>query len=200
MMNSESVPNGGNLPEHLLSQLAHVEIMSSRPGETVDFLTKVLGLREVERRGGSTYLRGWGESFHHSLQVTEAAAPGLGHVAWRAAGPEELDRAVARLQASGQGEGWAEGVGHGPAYRYRPPGGGQQMEVFWEVERPEEPRPLVSTLPNRPQRRPATAIAPRYLDHVSVPTPDIVSDVDWYRRTLGHRLTEWAFAGDRSDV
>src|SRR6266536_4430288 len=124
------------MPERLLSQLAHVEILSPRPDETVAFLTRVLGLQETERRGQSAYLRGWAETFHHSLQVTEARTTGLGHVAWRSAGPEQLERAVGLLAASGQGEGWHEhGAGHGPAYGYRPRFGQQLMEVFWEVAR-----------------------------------------------------------------
>jgi catechol 2,3-dioxygenase len=185
--------------ERLLSQLAHVEILSPKPQETVDFLTRVLGLQETERRGSSAYLRGWSEFFHHSLQVTEAKGTGLGHVAWRAEGPQQLEKAVARLQAGGQGIGWDENpVGHGPAYRYRPPHGGQLMEVFWEVERVSPPDR--STFPNRPQRRPMHPIAPRYLDHVTMPTPDIMGDVLWYRDTLGHRFSEWTSASRDSDL
>lgn len=178
--------------ERLLSQLAHVEILSPRPQETVDFLIRVLGLQETERRGQSSYLRGWAESFHHSLQVTEAKTTGLGHVAWRTDGPEQLEAAVRRLERSGAGEGWNEpGVGHGPAYRYRPPNGQQVMEVFWEVERNKPSAEDLSIFPNRAQRMPAHRIAPRYLDHVTINSPDIRGDCEWYRDTLGHRFMEY---------
>ncbi len=180
------------MPERVLSQLAHVEILSPRPDDTVAFLTRVLGLQETERRGQSSYLRGWAETFHHSLQVTEARTTGLGHIAWRADGPEQLERAAARLAASAEGEGWTEdGVGHGPAYRYRPPFGQQLMEIFWEVERVEAAPDRRSTFPNRPQRLPAHPIAPRYLDHVTINSPDIWADAEWYRDTLGHRFMEY---------
>jgi catechol 2,3-dioxygenase len=59
------------MSKHLLSQLAHVEILSPRPAETVAFLEQQLGLEISERSGQSVYMRGWGEFFHHSLKVHE---------------------------------------------------------------------------------------------------------------------------------
>lgn len=186
--------------EKLLSQLAHVEILSPRPQESVDFLTGVVGLEESGRDGCSVYLRGWSEFFYHSLQVTEGERPGLGHIAWRAVGPEQLRTAARRLEASGRGEGWFEGsLGHGPAYRYRAPNGGQLHEVFWEVERYQAPPELRSTFPNRPQRYRGHGVSARYLDHVTVASRDIMGDCIWYRDTLGQRLMEWTAPSPDSD-
>src|SRR3954469_2119320 len=121
------------MPPRLLSQLAHVEILTPDPDASLRFYTQLLGLEQSAQAGQSAYLRGWGDWFHHTLQLTEAPAPGLGHVAWRADGPEQLAAAVQRLEASGRGEGWEDGsTGHGPAYRYRAPGG-HLHEVLWEV-------------------------------------------------------------------
>lgn len=78
---------------HFLSQLAHVEILTPKPDESLRFFTQILGLEESGRNGQSVYLRGWGEHFHHSLQLTEGDAPGQGHIAWRSGGEEELERA-----------------------------------------------------------------------------------------------------------
>jgi catechol 2,3-dioxygenase len=136
----------------LLSQLAHVEFATPKPEETLRFLTDLLGLYESGREGQSVFLRGWGEWFHHSLVVTEGPQPALGHIGWRAEGPEALELAAQRLAHSGLGEGWHDGsTGHGAAYRFRGPGG-QLSEVFWEVERWQAPPELASTYPNRPQR------------------------------------------------
>src|SRR5580693_1021491 len=119
----------------LLSQLAHVELLTPVPELSSRFFAEVLGLEESERDDRSIYLRCWGERFHHSVVLTEASAPGIGHIAWRTDGADGLDEAVARLEALGVGEGWVEGsVGHGPAFRYRGPGGHLQ-EIFWEVDR-----------------------------------------------------------------
>ena len=115
----------------LLSQLAHVELTTPAPQASLEFWTQVVGLEETARDGQSVYLRAWGDRFHHTLQLTEGAQVGLGHVGWRAAGPEELEQAVARLAAAGAGEGWVENaMGHGRAFRYRAPGG-HLHEVFW---------------------------------------------------------------------
>ena len=96
------------MPERLLSQLAHVEILTPTPEETLRFCVDVLGLEHSGTVGSSAYLRGWGDFFHHTLQVTESDAPGLGHVGWRAEGAEQLETAVARIEATGAGEGWLE--------------------------------------------------------------------------------------------
>ncbi len=188
------------MPERLISQLAHVEVTTPTPDETIRFLVDVLGLEESARAGQSVYLRGWGDFFHHTLQVTEGEAPGLGHVAWRAEGPEQLEAAVARVEASGRGEGWHDGsVGHGPAYRYRSPGG-HLHELLWEVERFRAPPGLASPFPNRPQRFVPRGVAARWIDHVTVATADPEGDARWLRETLGHRYTEYTVIPERPDL
>lgn len=175
----------------LISQLAHVEFTSANPDETVRFLTEILGLEETQRDGSSVYLRCWGEYFHHSVIVSEGPEPSLVHAGWRAGGPEDLELAVARITESGLGEGWHEGsLGHGPAFRYRSPGGHLQ-EIFWEVERWTAPAELRSSYPNRPQRFTGRGAAVRQIDHMTVATRDIMTDVEWLRNTLGYRFTEW---------
>ena len=140
------------MPERLLSQLAHVEIVTPDLERSTRFYVDVLGLEESGRASDSVYLRGWGDFFHHTLQLTAGEAPALGHIAWRAEGPEQLETAVGRIAETGRGEGWYDGsIGHGPAYRYRSPGG-HLHEVFWEVERYQAPHELASPFPNRPQR------------------------------------------------
>jgi catechol 2,3-dioxygenase len=69
-----------NKARHLISQLAHFEITSPRPEESVEWFTDVLGLQESGREGQSVYLRAWGEFFHHTLVVTEGAEPALVHI------------------------------------------------------------------------------------------------------------------------
>jgi catechol 2,3-dioxygenase len=186
--------------QRLISQLAHVELLTPKPDESLRFMRDVMGLYESDRVGQSVYLRGWGDFFHHSLVLTEADQPGLGHAAWRAGGREELEAAVQRLEATGLGEGWHEGgPGHGPAYRYRG-AGGHVHEIFWEVERWSAPPELKSPFPNRPQRFEPRGVAARHLDHVTLMTKDVMSDVAWYRDTLGFRFMEWTVLDEQSDL
>jgi catechol 2,3-dioxygenase len=187
--------------EPLISQLGHVELLTPKLEESVRFFTRVLGMEETGRDGGSIYLRCWGDFFHHSVQLTLSEAPGVGHIGWRAAGPEQLAQAAARLEASGLGEGWrGAGTGHGAAYRYRGPGGHPQ-EIFWEVERFAAPAQTRSAFPARPQRHATGALAPRHLDHVTVATQNPYTDSEWYRDTLAYRFMEWtALDEDHPDL
>src|SRR6201987_1483142 len=89
----------------LLSQLAHVELTTPKFEESLKFWTDVVGLEQTAQAGQTAYLRAWGDRFHHTLQLTEGPRVGLGHVGWRAAGPDELESAVERLSAAGAGEG-----------------------------------------------------------------------------------------------
>ena len=138
--------------ERLIAQLGHVEVVTPKLEQSAAFFKNVLGLEESGRAGQSIYFRGWGEFFHHSLQLTEGPAPAITHTGWRTEGPGELDACVKRLEACGAGIGWQKPVvGHGAAYRFRAPGG-QLHEVFWESERYRAPAELAPTVPNRPQR------------------------------------------------
>jgi catechol 2,3-dioxygenase len=182
------------MPEPLLSQLAHVEVLTAKPDESLRFYTDVLGLEESGREGRSVYLRGWGERFHHSLQVTEADEPGLGHIAWRTQGPEQLQAAAARVEGA-----WSDASpGQGATYRYTGPGG-HVHELFWEVERYAPPAGMESPFPNRPQRFVPRGVAARQIDHVTVATADPGADAEWYRDTLGHRFMEYTVIPDRPD-
>jgi catechol 2,3-dioxygenase len=183
----------------LISQLAHVELTTNKPQESLDFWKNVLGLEETTREGQSVYLRGWGDRFHHTLKLTEGDAPTLVHVGWRTMGQEELERAVKRLQDAGVGEGWREdSLGHGPAFQYRSPGG-HLHELFWEVERYQAPAGEESPFPNRPQRVVPRGVAARCIDHVTIATADPDGDAKWFRDTLGHRYTEYTTIPDDPD-
>ena len=183
----------------LVSQLAHVELTTPTPEESLNFWTNVIGLEETTREGQSVYLRGWGDRFHHTLVLTEGPQPGLSHIGWRAFGQEELETAVKRLQDAGAAVGWRESsVGHGPAFQYRSPGG-HLHELFWEVERYKAPAAQQSPFPNRPQRFVPRGIGARCIDHVTIATADPDGDAKWYRDTLGHRYTEYTVIPENPD-
>lgn len=184
----------------LVSQLAHLAITTQTPEASLRFYRDVLGLEVSGEAAGSVWLRGWGETFRHSLQLTAGDAPGLAHLGWRAQGPEELAEAVRRIEASGRGEGWVEpAFGRGRAFRYRGPGG-HLNEIFWDVERYEAPAALRSGYPARPQRYVPRGVAARCLDHVTCNTSDIRADAEWYRDTLGHRWMECIVAGPDQSI
>lgn len=184
----------------LVAQLAHVEVLTPRPEETLWFFKELLGMTEVARQSQSVYLRAYEDFYHHTLKVTEAPAAGLGHVAWRASSPEALDEAVARLKASGRGEGWIDGdLGHGPAYRFRTPNG-HRMEILWEVAYYEAPPDQRSLLKNRPQKRPLRGVPVRRIDHVNLMVTEVEPHKEFLVEQLGFRVREVKVGRDRREV
>jgi catechol 2,3-dioxygenase len=174
--------------QHLLSQLAHVELLTPKPAETVDFFHKLMGFEITEQTGQSAYMRGWGEFFHHTVKITEAPDAGLGHAAWRAESPEDLAAAVVLLE-EGAGDGWIDGDrGHGPAYRFRSPGG-HVGEVFWEVDWYEAPAELRSKMPSRPQKYTGRGLAARRIDHVTIASGNVTADRLFFEK-LGFKTNE----------
>lgn len=186
--------------KHFLAHLAHVEIITPKLEESVAFFRDVVGLDEVGREGQSVYMRCWGDHYHHSLILTAGPQPALGHGSWRTHGPEELEAAVASIEATGTSGEWVEGSrGHGRAYRFKGPSG-HPLEIFWEVERYVAPPELRSPYPDRPRRRGTRGIAPRQLDHLTVATRNVMSDAAWYRDTLGYRFMAYTSLEHKPDM
>lgn len=180
--------------ERYISQLAHVQVVTPRIEDSLAFYKNTLGLEESGRDRGSVFLRGWGEHFFHSLELVEGKDPALGHIGWRAQGPEQLEQAVARIEAAGAGLGWVDaGAGRGKAYRYRGPGG-HEHHIFWDVTRFAPSAAQAPLFPNRAQRFNPRGCAVRSLDHVTVATKDPAGDAKWYADLLNHRFMEETIA------
>lgn len=146
------------------------------------------------------YLRAYEDYYHHTLKITEADEPGMGHTAWRASSPQALERRIAALEQSGYGKGWNEGdLGHGPAYEFVTPDG-HNMEIFWEVEYYKAPEDQVSKLRNRPQKRPTTGLPVRRIDHVNLLASDVTKNKQFMMDEMGFKLREHVEVGDGTDA
>ena len=86
-----------------LAHLAHLELLTPKPDESLNFFVNVMGMTESGRRGESVYLRGWDDYEHHTLKLTAAKAAGMGHFAFRATSPEALQHRVGIIERSGLG-------------------------------------------------------------------------------------------------
>ena len=180
----------GGEPDLDIAQLAHVELLTPYMEGSRRFFTEILGLTETERRGGSVYLRGYEEPYHHSIKLTEAPCASMGHVAWRVRSPAALERKAGQIRAAGAGRGWSEGDrGHGPAFRFETPGG-HPMEIFWEVGYAGTPRGEETLLRNRPQRRPGVGVPARRIDHLNLMSSAAGRDRDFLVEVLGFRERE----------
>lgn len=174
-----------------IAHLAHVEVITPDPEASLGFYRDVLGLEESGSDGDSSFLRGWGEHYFHSLQLTEGPQPALGHAGWRTESEQALEDAAARLEASGAGLGWSEAsTGHGRAYRFHGPSGHLQ-ELFWEVERYSPPAGLEPIVAIRPQRVVPRGASVRRIDHVTLNSFAPREEAEWYRDNLGFRFMEY---------
>src|SRR5260221_7756665 len=150
-----------------VAQLAHVELLTPKPDDTLWFFKELLGLEESGREGQAVYLRAYEDCYHHALKVTESVQAGMGHVAWRTTSPQALERRAKAIEATGLGKGWIEGdLGHGRAYQFTSPDG-HKMEPFWDVNYYKAPPEKRTRLLDRPQERPVHGIPVRRLDHVN---------------------------------
>lgn len=161
---------------HWIEQLAHVELLTPKPEESLAFFRDLLGLEVTAQKGDSVYLRGWGEWFHHTVKLTAAKEAGVGHGAWRTESEQDLEEAARFLEERGLGVGWAEegDLGQGRTYRFRTPDG-HLGELFYEVEYYQAPPEKRPALRNRPQKRPYRGVDVRRIDHLNLfasdPTP-----------------------------
>ncbi len=173
-----------------VAQLAHVEIFSPKPEESVEFFTRFLGMQETARSGQSVYLRAYEDSYHHTLKITESKDAGIGHTAWRTSSPQALERRVEAVKATGLGRGWIDGdIGHGQAYQFTTPDG-HLMELLFEVDYYQRKEKESTKLLNRATKRPDRGVPVRRLDHVNLMSANPKKDTDFIVDALGFRLRE----------
>jgi catechol 2,3-dioxygenase len=144
-----------------IAHLAHVELLTDKPAESLDFFVNVYGLTESGREGDSVFLRAWDDYEFHTLKLTAAKTTGIGHVAYRATSKQALQRRVEAIEAMGCGIGWVDGdLGHGRAYRFRDPDD-HVFEIYF-----------------------------RRLDHLNLLARDVAAIRDFLPKALGSRVTE----------
>ena len=173
-----------------LAHLAHVELLSPRPDDSLRFFVDVLGMTESGRGGDSVYLRAWDDYEHHTLKLTASRVAGMGHVAFRATSPEALERRAAIIDAAGFGTGWTDGdLGHGRTYSFRTTDG-HKMEIYYDTEWYAPPPNLKPALKNQAQRFPARGVNVRRLDHLNLLAADVRALRLFFEDVLGMRTTE----------
>jgi catechol 2,3-dioxygenase len=152
---------------HYLSQMAHVELLSTDLNETVRFYTDIVGMDETARDDNSVYLRAWGDYFLYTLKITQSETKGLGTVGWRADSPEALEEAVAYLESIGKGIGWVEAdKGRGKAYRFFTTVG-IMHEIFWDVVWHKDTGARKSVFADRYASNNRKGACPRRFDHIT---------------------------------
>ncbi|MDF0603638.1 VOC family protein [Psychromarinibacter sp. C21-152] len=174
-----------------IAHLGHVEMLTDRFDATLDFFTRVYGLTVSGRDATSAYLRAWDDYEFHTLKLTAAETTGVGHIGYRAASAEALDRRVAAIEASDfVAHGWVDGdQGHGPAFRFEDPFG-HLFEIYWETEKYRHGEADRPALKNNASRFHATGACPRRLDHLNLLAQDVTEFRRFMETCLGSRVTE----------
>lgn len=174
-----------------LAHLAHVEVLTDRFDESLDFFTRVYGLKLSGQDEGSAYLRAWDDYEYHSMKLTRADRTGIGHVAYRVSSPEALERRVKIIEGSGYTVlGWVEGdQGHGRAFRFEDPFG-HVFEIYWDTVRAPREGADKPALKNLSSRFHAQGACPRRIDHVNLLGEDARAFQAFVETCLGSRLTE----------
>lgn len=171
-------------PPFDIVRTAHVEIRVTDLVRAREFYADLLGFVETERVGDRLYLRGLEERVHHSLVLREAPSAGVGHIAFRVATEDDLDRARDFFDQLGRPWRWhaaGEEAGQGRALRVQDPLG-FPVEFFHSID------PAERLLQRFDLYRGAF---PMRVDHVNLFVPDVQAAHDWYTAELGFRCSEY---------
>ncbi|MFD1695786.1 VOC family protein [Roseibium aestuarii] len=178
-------------PCYDVAHLAHVELLTNKFEESLDFFVNVYGLTESGRDETSAYLRGFDDYEFHSLKLTRSETTGVGHIGYRCTSEAALDRRVKAIEELGCGIGWVEGdMGHGRAYRFTDPDG-HIFEVYYETRKYVAPEGEKAALKNIAQRYHGRGAAVRRIDHLNLLASDVSKIREWMPKALGSRVTEY---------
>jgi catechol 2,3-dioxygenase len=182
-----------------VAHLGHVELLSPKPQESLEFFTNVMGLSVSGQQGDSVYLRGWDDYEFHTLKLTASKLPGMKHVAFRTRSQEALERRVASIETTDLGLGWSDGdLGHGPSYQFKNPDG-HLMELYYETVWYQPSLVDKPALKNQASRYPARGCNLRRLDHVNLLAVSPKAVRKFMQEHLGARLTEQIVFDDGSE-
>ncbi len=174
-----------------IAHLGHVELYTDRFDDSLDFFTRVYGLKLSAQDANSAYLRAWDDYEFCSLKLTRHHTTGVGHIAYRAASAQALADQVAIIEASGfKTHGWVAGDhSHGPAYRFEDPFG-HIFEIYWETNRYTPNAADRPALKNMASRYTGQGAAPRRIDHLNLLATDVAEFRRFMETCLGSRVTE----------
>jgi len=173
------------MPAFNITRAAHIEYRVTDLDRARAFYVEALGFVETARDRDRIYLGGLEERDLYSLTLRKAESPGVTHLAFRVAAPEDLDRLAELYAAQGCPIRWlepeAEEAGQGRALRVQDVSG-LPLEFFCQMRR----RPWL--LQRFDQYRGAM---PMRLDHFNCQVPDVEAAAGWWQERLGFWCSEY---------
>jgi catechol 2,3-dioxygenase len=177
-------------PSFDLAHLGHVEVLTNKFEESLDFFTRVYGLKLSGQDETSAYLRAWDDYEFCTLKLTRSETTGVAHIGYRAASPEALARRVKVIEESGYRTiGWNEGdLSHGRAFRFEDPFG-HLFEIYYDTVHFQAQGDDSPALQNTASA--FTGAAVRRLDHLNLLAEDVTEFRRFMETCLGSRVTEY---------
>jgi catechol 2,3-dioxygenase len=172
-----------------IAHLGHVELYTDKFEQSLDFFTRIYGLKLSATQGESAYLRAWDDYEFCTLKLTRHHTTGVGHIGYRASSPQDLAEQVAVIQASGYKiHGWVDGdISHGRAFRFEGPFG-HIFEIYWDTRKDKGTGADAPALKNTATA--FTGAAPRRLDHLNLLAADVAEFRRFMQICLGSRVSE----------
>lgn len=178
-------------PCYDIAHLGHVEMLTDKFEESLDFFTRVYGLTVSGQDETSAYLRAWDDYEFATLKLTRSDTTGVGHIGYRASSQAALERRVAAIEASDfKAIGWNDGdLSHGRAFRFEDPFG-HVFEIYFDTVKYQHGEADKPALKNNASRFHHTGAAPRRLDHLNLLSEDVTEFRSFMETCLGSRVTE----------
>ena len=161
----------------------HIEYLVTDLARARNFYANVLGFIVTQSDSKHVYLRGLEERQHHSLTLTEAEEPGVGHLAFRVSEEGQLEEVKALLEERGCFTMWLDRGGEaglGRALRTQDPFG-FPVEFYVSMQREEWMLQRFEKYKGGKVMR---------LDHFNLAVPHVRDAYKWYSEALGFVCTE----------
>lgn len=102
-------PMRGDVPPVRPRRMSHALFFTPDIDATLDFYSRVLGLRVSDHPGPVAFLHGVHGSDHHLIAFAQSSAPGYHHSAWDVGSLEEVGLGAAQMAEAGHTHGWGLG-------------------------------------------------------------------------------------------
>ncbi|HET7087497.1 MAG TPA: 3,4-dihydroxyphenylacetate 2,3-dioxygenase [Anaerolineae bacterium] len=181
------------MPSFNITRVGHAEIRVTDLGRARAFYVDALGLLEIDKDDEHLYLGGMEERDKYCLLLRKAESSGIGHLAFRVAGPDDLDKIARVYEENGLPTRWIEPNtlerGQGRALRVQDPSG-LPFEFYHEMEQRER------LLQRFELYRGAHVMR---IDHFNCQAPNVQAAYDWWTKVMGFWCSEYTVSDDEPE-